>query len=124
MVFGSPCTEHRNARNESLGKRGKDGLLIEEIDEIKSYRIYILKERLLILARHVRNVDALTTTQKKQLEHSLLEVEDTPTKLITPVNETVTKMRGNARGRKSFLDADAYGSRSTPQKEKNVFQVK
>ena len=37
VVFGSTCTVHVNARNKSLGERGKAAIIIGKSDETKGY---------------------------------------------------------------------------------------
>ena len=56
VVFGSGCTVHRDAKNKSLGERGKPGIIIGRSDETKGYRVYIPKDDVVVVTQHVRNV--------------------------------------------------------------------
>ena len=51
------CTVHRNAKNKSLGERGKAVLIIGQNGEIKGYRVYISSEKVVIVTQHVQNVE-------------------------------------------------------------------
>ena len=57
VVFGLPCTVHRNAKNKSLGERGKAVLIIGQNGEIKGYRVYISSEKVVIVTQHVQKVE-------------------------------------------------------------------
>lgn len=74
VVFGSPCALHRDAKNKSLGERGKAGLIIEASDVIKGSRVYILIKRIVIVTQHVRNIEMLPCGQKEQLRRLFLEI--------------------------------------------------
>ena len=63
VVFGSPCTVHQDARNKSLGSRGKQGLIIGKSDEAREYHVYIPKDKIVIVPQHVKNVETLTKEQ-------------------------------------------------------------
>ena len=66
-MFGSPCTVHRYSKNKSLGERGKAALIIGKSDERKGYRVYIPKDRIVMVTQHVRNVETLNDNQNYQL---------------------------------------------------------
>lgn len=74
--FGSPCTVHIDARNKSLGERGKHGIIIVKSDERKGYRVYMPKEKIFIVMQHVQNVETLTEEQNAQLHHVHLTEDD------------------------------------------------
>ena len=76
MSFGSPCTVHRDASNKSLGERGKQGIIIGKSDEMKGYRVYLPREKIVIVTQHVRNVETPTEEQNAQLRHVHLTEED------------------------------------------------
>ena len=57
VVFGLPCMVHRNAKNKSLGERGKAVLIIGQNGEIKGYRVYISSEKVVIVTQHVQKVE-------------------------------------------------------------------
>lgn len=74
--FGSPFTVHIDARNKSLGERGKHGIIIGKSDERKGYRVYLPKEKIFIVTQHVRNLETLTEEQNAQLHHVHLTEDD------------------------------------------------
>ena len=55
---------HREAKNKSLGERGKPGITIRKSDETRRYRIYIPKDNVGVGTQHVRNLETLTSEQK------------------------------------------------------------
>lgn len=68
VVFGSPRTVHLNTNNKSLSVRGKALLIIGKDDEMKAYRVYISKERVVVVTKHVRNIEkTLTDIQNIEL---------------------------------------------------------
>ncbi|CAI5744871.1 unnamed protein product [Peronospora destructor] len=70
-VFGSPCTVHLTTTNKSLGMRGKAAIIIGRNDEMKGYRIYTPKERVVVVTQHVQNVETLTDVQDSKLVNDL-----------------------------------------------------
>ena len=76
VAFGSPCTVHRDASNKSLGERGKQGIIIGKSDEMKGYRVYLPREKIVMVTQHVRNVETPTEEQNAQLRHVHLTEED------------------------------------------------
>lgn len=101
-----------------------DYLYIARNEERKGYGIYIPNKGLDIANKRVRNVKTLTSAQNEQIGRFLLEVEETPTALIHPVNESGPDMRGMTRYRGSYCTCNAYGTRTITQKAKVHFQVK
>ena len=59
VIFGSPCTVHLTTANKSLGARGKYAIIIGKNDEMKGYRVYTPKERVVVVTQHVQNVERL-----------------------------------------------------------------
>ncbi|KAG3195587.1 hypothetical protein PC128_g8382 [Phytophthora cactorum] len=73
VVFGSPCTVHVDAKNKSLGKRGKPGMIVGKSDEIKGYRVYIPRDKIVVVTQHVSNVETLSDVQNEQLKRVHLD---------------------------------------------------
>ena len=67
IVFDSPCTVHRDAANKLLGERGRTGIIIGKSDEIKDYRVYIPRDKVVVVTQHVKNVETLSEEQNDQL---------------------------------------------------------
>ena len=55
VAFGSTCTVHVDAKNKSLGERGKAGIIIGKGAETKGYKVYIHKDKVIAVTQHVRN---------------------------------------------------------------------
>jgi formylmethanofuran dehydrogenase subunit E len=73
VALGSPCTVHRDTKNKSLGERGKPAMIIGKSDEMKGYRVYLPKDRVVVVTQHVRNLETLTLTQNEQLRRAHLQ---------------------------------------------------
>ena len=56
IAFGSTCTAHLYTNNKSLGARGKAAIIIRKTDEMKRYRFYLPRERVIVLTQHVNNL--------------------------------------------------------------------
>ena len=67
VVFGSPCTVHRDAANKSLGERGRPIIIIGKRDEIKGYSLYSPRDKVVVVTQHVKNVETLLEEQNEQL---------------------------------------------------------
>ena len=76
MVFGSPYSVHKYAKNKSLGERGKASLIIGMSDKMKGYRVYSAKDRIVMVTQHVRNVKTLNDNQNSQISRFLKGIVD------------------------------------------------
>ena len=63
VIFGSPCTVHLATVNKSLNARGKAAIITGINDEMNGYRVYIPKERVVVVIQHVQNVETLNDFQ-------------------------------------------------------------
>ena len=63
MIFGSRCTVHLHTSINSLGVRGKNAIVVGKSDEIKEYRVYILKECIVVVSQRVQKVETLNDNQ-------------------------------------------------------------
>ncbi|KAG3111682.1 hypothetical protein PI124_g9080 [Phytophthora idaei] len=59
VVFESPCTVHVDAMNKALVERGKSGMIVGKSDEIKGYRVYVQRDKVVVVTQHVTNVVTL-----------------------------------------------------------------
>ncbi|KAG3098958.1 hypothetical protein PI124_g9109 [Phytophthora idaei] len=73
VVFGSPRTVRVDAKNKSLGERDKPGMIGGKSDEIKGYRVYIPRDKVVVVTQHVSNVEALSDVQNEQLKRVHLD---------------------------------------------------
>lgn len=123
VVFGSACTVHVNARNKSLGERGKAAIIIGKSDETKGYRVYIPKDKVVVVTQHVRNIETLTDEQNGQLK-SYLERTDRQEETTNngqpdvQVQPSAKKRVTNGRkGGRSGWTRERHGTRSTSKKQ-------
>ena len=72
---GSPCTVHLHTDNKSLGVRGKAAIIIGKNDETKGYRVYLPKERIVVVTKHVQNIETRTNQQECKPLEVLQDVE-------------------------------------------------
>ena len=102
VVFGSTCTVHVNARNKSLGDRGKATIIIGKSDETKGYKVYIPKDKVVMVTQHVRNIETLPDEENEQLTSHLEEVDRQEESLSDlPLDVQVrTSAKRVAKGRK------------------------
>ncbi|GMF48730.1 unnamed protein product [Phytophthora fragariaefolia] len=100
VAFGSPCTVHHDAKNKLLGEHGKPVMIIGKSDEMKGYRVYLLKDRAVVVAQHVRNVKTLMAIQIEQLRRIHLqdsgELKEEETGVATP--DAVSLAEGGGTG--------------------------
>nr|CCA17046.1 hypothetical protein HCAG_04640 [Albugo laibachii Nc14] len=61
---------------KSLGERGKAALIIGKSDEMKGCRVYIPKDRIVMVTQHVRNGETLNDNQNCQLSRFLKGIVD------------------------------------------------
>uniref|UniRef100_A0AAV1TKG9 Integrase catalytic domain-containing protein n=1 Tax=Peronospora matthiolae TaxID=2874970 RepID=A0AAV1TKG9_9STRA len=76
VVHDSKCTVHLHTENKSLGARGNAKIVIEKNDKMKGYRVYLPKERVVVVTQHVKTIVTLNAIQNgKALEdHDNFEV--------------------------------------------------
>uniref|UniRef100_A0AAV1UHJ8 Uncharacterized protein n=1 Tax=Peronospora matthiolae TaxID=2874970 RepID=A0AAV1UHJ8_9STRA len=121
VAFGSPCTVHRDASNKSLGERGKQGIIIGKIDEMKGYRVYLPREKTVIVTQHVRNVEILTKEQNAQLRRvhpTVKDGENGERGGYASMNNSlpVSREKSKGRGQRKPWTRDAHMTRTAAQK--------
>ena len=75
VAFGSTCTVHADAKNKSLGERGKAGIIIGKGAETKVYKVYIFKDKVIAVPQHVRNIEAPKDVRDAELGPDLNGVD-------------------------------------------------
>jgi hypothetical protein len=119
VAFGSPCTVHHDAKNKSLGERGKPVMIVGKSDEMKWYRVYLPKDRVVVGTHHMRNVETLTVTQNEQLRRVHLqdseEVNEEEANGDPQHAVAATKTEGNCRA-KSLWTREKHQTRSATRK--------
>ena len=60
VTFGSACTIHVDARNKSLENCGRAAIIIGKSDEMKCLKVYLPREKIVIVTQYARNVENLT----------------------------------------------------------------
>ena len=126
VVFGSSCTVHVNARNKSLGELGKAAIIIGKSDETKGYKVYIPKDKVVVVTQHVHNIETLSNGRNGQddsyterIEHQEEIPNDDQPKVQVPSN--VKKRAAKARsGCKYGWTRERHGTRSTRRRAKEV----
>nr|CCA24594.1 PREDICTED: copia proteinlike putative [Albugo laibachii Nc14] len=122
VVFGSPCTVHRDTRNKSIGERGERGVITGKSDEVKRYRSNIPRSKTVVVTQHVRNVKTLKKEQNAHLRRVHLayktEAEEifgvkTSDKQLEAVS--VQKLKGH--GQKTAWTCDIHRTRSVCRKD-------
>uniref|UniRef100_A0AAV1U2B7 Retroviral polymerase SH3-like domain-containing protein n=1 Tax=Peronospora matthiolae TaxID=2874970 RepID=A0AAV1U2B7_9STRA len=88
MVFGLTCTVHVDTKNKSLGESGKAAIIIGISDSTKGYKVYIPRDKVVVVTQHVRNIETLTDEQNGQLK-SHLEKIDRQEEILTDSQQTV-----------------------------------
>uniref|UniRef100_A0AAV1USC0 Integrase catalytic domain-containing protein n=1 Tax=Peronospora matthiolae TaxID=2874970 RepID=A0AAV1USC0_9STRA len=69
VAFGSTCTTHNHPSNNSLGERGREGIIIGRGSETKAYKVYIPVDKVVKVTQHVQNVKAPADNQDDKKIH-------------------------------------------------------
>lgn len=59
---------------KSVSVRGKSPIIIGMNDEKKGYRVYLTKDRILVVTQHVKNAETLTGVQDRKTLEDLHDV--------------------------------------------------
>ncbi|DBA04711.1 TPA: hypothetical protein N0F65_012294 [Lagenidium giganteum] len=70
VVFGSPCTVFNDPGKNSLRKRGVPGIIIGKSDQTKGFWVYLPKQQVVKITRHVRQVDTLDAAANQRLQRA------------------------------------------------------
>uniref|UniRef100_A0AAV1T3V6 Retroviral polymerase SH3-like domain-containing protein n=1 Tax=Peronospora matthiolae TaxID=2874970 RepID=A0AAV1T3V6_9STRA len=73
VVFGSPCTVYRDPKKKNFAPRGQKGIIIGIGEETKGYRVYLPKDKVVVVSQHVQNIETLNKTQNKQVQELYLQ---------------------------------------------------
>uniref|UniRef100_A0AAV1U951 Reverse transcriptase Ty1/copia-type domain-containing protein n=1 Tax=Peronospora matthiolae TaxID=2874970 RepID=A0AAV1U951_9STRA len=73
VVFGSPCTVYRDPKKKNFAPRGQKGIIIGIDEETKGYRVYLPKDKVVVVSQHVQNIETLNKTQNKQVQELYLQ---------------------------------------------------
>uniref|UniRef100_A0AAV1VHP2 Reverse transcriptase Ty1/copia-type domain-containing protein n=1 Tax=Peronospora matthiolae TaxID=2874970 RepID=A0AAV1VHP2_9STRA len=73
VVFGSPCTVYRDPKKKNFAPRGQKGIIIGIGEETKGYRVYLPKDKVVVISQHVQNIETLNKTQNKQVQELYLQ---------------------------------------------------
>ena len=126
VVFGSTCTVHVNARNKSLGERGKAAIIIGKSDETKGYKVYTPKDKVVMITQHVRSIETLPDEENEQLTSHLEEVDRqeeslSDRQLDVQVRTSAKRVAKGRKGGKFGWTRERHGTRSTTkQPAKNL----
>uniref|UniRef100_A0AAV1TTE3 Retroviral polymerase SH3-like domain-containing protein n=1 Tax=Peronospora matthiolae TaxID=2874970 RepID=A0AAV1TTE3_9STRA len=96
VVFGSTCTVHVDTRNKSLGERGKAAIITGKSDQTKGYKVHIPRDKVVVVKKHVQNIEILTDEQNGQLK-SHLEKIDRQEETLTDSQRNVQAQAGGKK---------------------------
>ena len=67
VVFDSKCMVYRDPRKQNFSQRGQQGTIVGIGEETKGYRVYLPKNKVVVVTHHVKNIETLDTTQNEQV---------------------------------------------------------
>ncbi|CAI5723653.1 unnamed protein product [Peronospora farinosa] len=121
VTFGSVCAVHVNARNKSLGERGRTAIIIGKSDETKGYKVYIPKDKVVLVTQHIQNIESLTTDSHLISDQDEICRQEELTMVDKP--KTQVRCRGKQRtvkhhkNRKPEWTRERHGTRSTRKRQ-------
>uniref|UniRef100_H3GWD4 Integrase catalytic domain-containing protein n=1 Tax=Phytophthora ramorum TaxID=164328 RepID=H3GWD4_PHYRM len=77
VVFGSPCTVYRAPRKKNFAQRAQTAMIVGVGEETKGYRVYLPKDRVVVTAQHVKNIETLDKEQNLQVQRLCLQGDET-----------------------------------------------
>ncbi|KAG3089482.1 hypothetical protein PI124_g125 [Phytophthora idaei] len=113
VVFGSPCTVHVDAESKSLGERGKPGMIVGKSDEIKGYRVYIPRDKVVVVTQSVSNVETLSDVRNEQLQRVHLDDSEESSEKKTSGKP---KRKSKRHGKKTGWTRDKRQMRASTRK--------
>ncbi|GMF47391.1 unnamed protein product [Phytophthora fragariaefolia] len=76
VVFGSPCTVYHDPRNKNFSQPSQPGMTVGIGEDTKGYRVYLPRDRVVVMTQHVKNIETLDKTQNEQVQRLYLGEED------------------------------------------------
>ena len=73
VVFGSPCTVYRDPRKQKFAHRGQPGFIVGIGEGTKGYRVYLPKDKVVVVTQYVKNIETLDKTHNKQVQALYLQ---------------------------------------------------
>ncbi|KAG2827723.1 hypothetical protein PC111_g8459 [Phytophthora cactorum] len=108
----------RGRRNKSLGERGKPDMIVGKSDEIKGYRVYIPRDKVLVVMQYVSNVETLSDVQNEQLKR--VHLDDSEESGGGDSSEKKTsgkpKRKSKRHGKKTGWTRDKHQTRAATRK--------
>ena len=123
VAFGSTCTVHVDAKNKSLGERGKAGIIIGKGAETKGYKVYIHKDKVIAVTQHVRNIEAPKDVRDAELGPDLNGADRQEESRLDCRTDTIRqqdvkkRLAKNHKGRWSVWTRDQHRTRSTSKRD-------
>nr|CCA27058.1 putative polyprotein [Albugo laibachii Nc14] len=71
VAFGSLSTVYRDPRKNSLQPRAQVGIFIRKCDERKEFRVFLKKDRLIIVTQHIKNIESLNEAHNSHLQRGM-----------------------------------------------------
>ena len=75
-TFGSLCTAYRNPHKSCWKPRAEEGRILGKSEEVKGYKVLLIKSRTVVVTQHVKNIKTFTPEQNSELEKGLKETEE------------------------------------------------
>ena len=64
---------YRYPKKKNFAHRGQKGIIIGFGEETKGYRVYLPKDKVVVVSQHVQNIETLNKTQNKQVQELYLQ---------------------------------------------------
>ncbi|OWZ02904.1 hypothetical protein PHMEG_00025455 [Phytophthora megakarya] len=73
VIFGSPCMVYRNPVKQNFAQRAQQGMIVGIGEETKGYRVYLLRDKVVITTQHVKNIETLNKEQNENVQRLYLQ---------------------------------------------------
>ncbi|CAI5706595.1 unnamed protein product [Peronospora effusa] len=112
---------HVNARNKSLGERGRIAIIIGKSDKTKGYKVYIPSDKVVLVTQHFQNIESLTNdnhliSDQNEIcrQEELMMVDQPNTQVRCRGKHCTVKHHKN---RKPEWKRERHGTRSTNRRQ-------
>uniref|UniRef100_A0AAV1T3R8 Reverse transcriptase Ty1/copia-type domain-containing protein n=1 Tax=Peronospora matthiolae TaxID=2874970 RepID=A0AAV1T3R8_9STRA len=105
VTFGSSCSTFRDPEKKAWKSRSQVGMIIGKNDKTKGFKVYLPKEKIVIITQHIRNVETLNSAQNAQLQKRI-EHEDFMLRRAGMDRDETPTREEPANLKKSGLEAD------------------
>ncbi|CAI5721083.1 unnamed protein product [Peronospora destructor] len=110
VVFGSPCTVHRNPGKKAWKHRAEVGVIVGKHDKTKDYKVYIPLDRVVVTTQHVTNVETLDVQGNRHLQEQLKRKDPT-------LEQSILGHEESARQKEQLNSPELNGRDTAERKE-------